>query len=677
MGRSGRFVVFVLALVAAFAVAAPAASAAPKLRAGVATADITPPTGFPLGGWTRADRIAAGVHTRLGADVVVLERGGRKVALVSVDLFAATGGLVKEAAARAGHGFSQRNVLVSASHTHAGPGGYANFPTLNTVAPSPATATDPLSFAALLQPAEADPRLYTFLVKRLALALRRADRDVGPAAAAWGVTKLKGVTQNRSLEAHLADHGIEEEFGEGEVAQDPDGYEHTIDPTVSMLRVDRVRGDRRIPIGGWSMFANHGTVNPSEFTVYNEDHHGTARRVLERRIRKAGDVPRGRDIVAVYGNGNEGDQSAGLKRQGPSRAEAVGRSEGAAMFRAWRRAGRRLDPSAPLDLRWTRVCFCGQETADGPVSEDPLPGIPFLTGSEEGRGPLFDITGEPLEGRRSPVDDPFGSQGHKIGAPFTSREDYPTAVPLFVVRVGDRMIASLPGEPTVEVGRRTRRAVMSASRGTGVKGVVVSGLTNEFIQYITTPEEYDRQHYEGGSTIYGPAESAAMIEPLAELAGQLRRGRPARPADPFDPTNGVEADAAAYPRGARRGRTLTQPPRVRRGQQAVFVWRGGRRGFDRPLDRRFITIKKRTRNGWRAVTNDLGVQIVWTVDDDRRYEMHWQTSPRTHGKHRVVVSANRYRLRSKPFRVTRRGPATGGDPDHPAARFAPITRRPR
>jgi hypothetical protein len=56
-------------------VAAPAAGAA-TLRAGAGQADITPPqTGYYLGGWTRADRIAQGQSSRLYANTLVLQRG--------------------------------------------------------------------------------------------------------------------------------------------------------------------------------------------------------------------------------------------------------------------------------------------------------------------------------------------------------------------------------------------------------------------------------------------------------------------------------------------------------------------------------------------------------------------------------------------------------------------------
>ena len=82
----------------------------------------------------------------------------------------------------------ERNILISASHTHSGPGGYANFQTLNTAAPSLETATDPFSFFGLLDPQPADPQLYRFLVEQISTAIRaRATTTCGPAAAGLGL----------------------------------------------------------------------------------------------------------------------------------------------------------------------------------------------------------------------------------------------------------------------------------------------------------------------------------------------------------------------------------------------------------------------------------------------------------------------------------------------------------
>jgi hypothetical protein len=592
-----------------------------------------------------------------------------------MDLFMIPGGLLKEAADRnADLGFSEQNVLASASHTHAGPTGFANFNTYNTTAPSVATIDRPETFANFLNPQPPDPQLYTFLVERLAAAIRQAARGAKPAAVGWGEATLTDVTKNRSIEAHLADHGIIKDRGAGRPEEDPDGVLHTIDPEVHVLRVDRlvVRSKRcgprpkklvgkrrrcrranrrrvvRIPIGAWSSFANHGTVNPSEYEVYNRDHHGAAVAEFERRVREAGKVSPKRMVVNVYGNSNEGDQSSGLDARGPAHAEYVGRREAGAMFEAWERAGRSMSKRPEVDLRWTRTCFCGQEVPGGKVASEPMAGLPFLTGSEEGRGPLYDVTGVPLEDRRTTAVG-FESQGHKVGVPgATSTETVPKAVPLMTVRVGDRVIASLPAEPTVEVGRRVRQAVLDAARGAGVRRVVVAGLANEFIQYLTTPEEYDRQHYEGGSTLYGPLSSVLLTQELGTLAGRMARGEPAQPAYPFDPRNGVEANAAPFGAGATSGTPETQPD----GSSATpkFSWRGGERGLDRPLDTPFITVERRVGGGWRRHTDDLWLDVVWQLGDGNRYTATWNVPAGTPGgTYRFVVTARRYKLESAPF----------------------------
>jgi neutral ceramidase len=402
-------------------------------------------------------------------------------------------------------------------------------------------------------------------------------------------------------------------------------------------------------VGGWSTFPAHGTVTKSSFQFYNQDHHASALRLFERGVRRRGRVPRRQPVVNVYGNSNEGDMSAGLDRHGPAASDFVGRVEAAAMLRAWRGAGRRLSRTPDLDLRWTRVCFCGQPVEGGNVADYAMIGFPFLTGSEEERGPLFEVTGVAFEGRRNPL--PVPGQGHKQGIPL-SADSVPKAVPLMTVRIGDRLIASLPGEPTKEVGARLEQSVEGAA-GAGVARVIVAGLANEFIQYFTTPEEYDRQHYEGGSTLYGPLSAPFLIGQLAELAQRMAAGQPPQEAYPFDPTKGVQLDGEPYGPGAARGRAEGQPARrVRRLGRVRFAWRGGEKGLDRPVGRAFVVVQRRTRAGWRRSATDLGLAMLWTVDDSGRYEASWEVPlGARRGIYRFVIRAKRYRLVSRRFRV--------------------------
>ena len=638
-----RLVPLVLGVALLAVAAAPAPAHAGALRAGAGRADITPPTGYYMFGWVRSDARSQGQLTRLFARTIVLERGGRKVALVSADMGAIPNGLVVDAAERvAGRGYSDRNVIVSASHTHSAATGYFNYPAFNTVAPTDST---PGQFQV---GSPADEQLYSFLSRRIATSIRRADRDRDRARAAWGSARLSGLTENRSIEAHLADHGILRAYGAGDVSMDPKGYVHTIDPHVSVLRVDKARGGHDVPIGMWSTFADHGTVVKPTFPYYNADHHAAAARVAEDRIRRIADVPAAQEVVNSYGNSDEGDITAGLRHSGPAGAYQVGRTEARAMVRAWRHAGHGLDASPKLSLRWTRACFCGRSTAAGPVDERAVVGLPFLTGSEENRGPLYDETGIPFEGYRSPVS--TRRQGDKIQTIRDPNGTFPGAVPLSALRVGDQVLVTIPGEMSEQMGRRVRSAVLRAAGGSGIEGVVVSGLANDFIQYLTTPEEYGRQHYEGGSTLFGPASGVFIQERLSQLVRRMVAGNPAPEADSFDPVNGVDDGAARYARGAESGAALTQPRDVRRLDRARFRWAGGPRGLDRPLDRAFIIVKRRTGRGWRAVDDDLGLDILWEVDDDGDYTALWE-APRgaAPGRYRFAVRANRYQLHSKGF----------------------------
>src|SRR4051812_44415786 len=159
--------------------AAAAPAQADTLRAGAGRSDVTPPTGYPLLGWARGDARATGQHTRLYARAVVLERGGRKLALVAVDANSIPGGMVKHAIDRVRpRGFDETNVIVAASHTHGGPTGFSNFLFKDSASP---TAQQPQSGMS-----DPDPLLYTFMVERTALAIQRADDDLGRAAAGWG-----------------------------------------------------------------------------------------------------------------------------------------------------------------------------------------------------------------------------------------------------------------------------------------------------------------------------------------------------------------------------------------------------------------------------------------------------------------------------------------------------------
>ena len=300
--------------------------------------------------------------------------------------------------------------------------------------------------------------------------------------------------------------------------------------------------------------------------------------------------------------------------------------------------------------------------------------MPFLTGSEEERGPLFDITREHFEGRAQP-DRRRARTGDKLGVPGIPGDvpDGGAAAGRAHRRPADRLRARARGPR--RSARGSRAAVGAAVAGSGIERVVVSGLANEFVLYFTTPEEYDRQHYEGGNTHFGRSSSVLVQQELATLAGRLVRGEPAPAPYPFDPTNGVAPDGPPYASGRRaRARVLEQPAgggtaasaarrspgrAARRASTGPWTARssppsggpaaraGGPRLAQRPRRPRPGDAVEGRRRG--PLPRGLG---------DSRY------APR--GPYRFVVTAKRYRLTSRTFRLGT-SDALAARPDGPGA----------
>ncbi|GAB3866032.1 ceramidase CerN [Nocardioides maradonensis] len=618
---------------------------APVVQVGVGQADITPYTGGFKGGWACSCAKALGQQTRLYAHAVVLQRGSRKVALVSVDLsFFGNGMLVDAAHLLAKRGFTPQNIIVSATHTHGSQMGFMNYGAYNTVLPSVDSLAD-LS----LPSTPADQPMYNLMTRQLATAIRRADDDRRPGSIGWGHTTLYGVTHNRSLEAHLADYGIIEAPGTGTVSQDPHGYDGTVDPAVNVLRVDQRRDGRSVPVGVFTTFANHGTIVQPDFDYFSADHQGAAERILSARIRSAGHVPASQPVVTAFANSDAGDMSSGLVHRGPAYADRIGAAEAQAMFRAWRAAGRSMTSTPTLAVRWTRVCMCGQTVDGHPTDSSPVLGLGQAAGSEEGRTILYQL-GLAHEGDHLPAS--AGVQGDKVQL-LNEKGEIPDALPLSVLQVGDRMLVTWPGEATIGVGAMVRRAVLPIAQRAGMKDVVFVGYEGEYSDYWTTPAEYERQHYEGGSTVFGQYSSLVLRDGLVCLARSLVARRAAPAAYPSDPNQGLHLTTAAYAAGAASGVPTRQPATTARLGHPTFAWTGGGDGADRPVDRAFVTVQRWTAGRWTPVADDLGLQMLWGVDDKGAYTAQWEipVSART-GHYRFVVTAKRYRLASHPFAVT-------------------------
>ncbi|MGH8516896.1 MAG: neutral/alkaline non-lysosomal ceramidase N-terminal domain-containing protein, partial [Panacagrimonas sp.] len=100
----------------------------------------------------------------------------------------------------------------------------------------------------------------------------------------------------------------------------------------------------------------------------------------------------------------------------------------------------------------------------------------------------------------------------------------PAVLPFQLFRLGNLAIVGLPWEVTTMSARRLRKTVLEVLAPAGVDTVVIPGLANDYVHYLTTREEYASQQYEGASTIFGPWSLAAVQQETRKLAIAMRDG---------------------------------------------------------------------------------------------------------------------------------------------------------
>jgi neutral ceramidase len=159
----------------------------------------------------------------------------------------------------------------------------------------------------------------------------------------------------------------------------------------------------------------------------------------------------------------------------------------------------------------------------------PVVGNALTAGAEDGQTPVLRWLPFFHEGWATSRWFFTGScQGHKrhIGGIFQplvlKKKDFPHDLFFQVIRVGDVVLVPLPFEVTCQAGRRISRAV-ARETGDGSGRVVVISCANGYFGYVTTPEEYSRQHYEGGHTLYGPNTASFLEQHAAALAAAMAK----------------------------------------------------------------------------------------------------------------------------------------------------------
>jgi neutral ceramidase len=290
-----------------------AARGGPDLIAGAASGEVALPQGIPLGGYGGFPRRAwlpdflgrypyafwfrpsIGVHDPIKVRGLVLESGPVRVLWLAADLVGIDPGLLTDLRQRlARRGLRYSTVIVSASHTHSGPGAYVDSALFSFL------AVDRLA-----------PAVRAHLIDALEEAARRAETGKVRARVASGRTEVQDIALSR--------------------VQEP------LDQELGVVKIMGVDGR---PVAAIWNYAIHGTALGRGNLLLSADLMGDAGARIEREI----------GAPALFVNGAVGDVSP--RPRGWVGVQTAGRALASGVLRAWGHAS--SEPSG-LEVAIERV----------------------------------------------------------------------------------------------------------------------------------------------------------------------------------------------------------------------------------------------------------------------------------------------------------------------------------
>jgi neutral ceramidase len=564
--------------------------------------------GCGLLGYGKADQVSAGIHTRLRTRAFVIADAvtGDRVLLSVSDLPLMFDSVHREVLARLnqryGDVYTDVNTMLTVTHTHCGPGGYSHHRLYNGTTHG------------------FRPKTFTAIVNGIVEAIGRAHDDVAPATLTLSRGELHGASVNRSPQSFTRNPLSDKEF-----------FPDQIDPQTTLLRIQRDDAT----VGAINWFATHGTSMSNRNLLISGDNKGYAAYFWERITRGVDYLDRGQpEFIAAFAQTNTGDMSPNLNRgpaSGPTDNEfentrIVGQRQADAAISLAAEPGRAI--TGGVDSRLVYVDFAdltvGPEfTGDGRThrTSGPSAGAAALAGTDEGQGlagfkqgqnRLLDSVSRLIVYRLSARQRDAQAPKALVLPGATLNKLAPVVqhiAPVQLIRIGSLYLIGIPGEVTITAGLRMRRAV-AAVVGADLHDVLVAGYSNAYLHYVTTPEEYDAQRYEGGSTLFGRWEAPALTQVAVRLATAMRDGqaldRGTPPPDLSDGQGEGRPDRADEPAAGRAFGAVINAPLAsyRRGEQARAVFVGASPSNDQRRGDTFVAVERQTDTGWLRIADD-------------------------------------------------------------------------
>lgn len=653
--------------------------------------DVTGPAAeVGMMGFAEVAQTTQGIYMRLWSRAFIIGDGERRIVYVCADLcmiYQAVKQAVAEKVAKdaqlSSH-YNDKNILISATHTHSGPGGYSHHFLYN------------LTTKGFI------PQNFDAIVEGIYQSIRRAHANLEPAKIYMARGKLDGYGFNRATRPYAMNP-----------AEERERYNSDLDNEMTLLKFVAIEGKNE-PKGtdapgsrgtrgasgsepaGMDALGSRGTgsasgrelgminwlgVHPTSIGPANRliggDHKGLAEYWFEKS--KNADFKSAKPFVAAFALAPAGDVSPNLWGVANGihdyeHMEIIARKQFDKAVELYNTATEIM--TGPVDARHRYVDFSRLHI--DALNVDTVPaamGASFLAGStedNESQVKVFHegVTVDSLQGNEriisSAIDSAFGAvwpktlsedfiKGHapkKILVPtglatFDGNPWTPQVLPVQVVRIGQLAIAAQPTEITTMAGRRIVQTLKDAMGNAGVTHAIVASHSNAYSSYVTTREEYAGQEYEGASTHFGPYTLEGFQQEFARLGAAIADGSGV-PQGVY-PKNfrltqltlqpGVVYDAAS--KGRKFGDVLVDAAaEYKIGAEVVVEFQSAHPRNDLLTMQDFALVQRKVSGGWVDVCGDRDPQLTFTWQRLRGAEskaiLRWKTTGAEPGEYRLV-----------------------------------------
>jgi len=228
------------------------------LRVSTAVIDVTPPLGFPLGGYILRSGVSVGVLDPILARLILLTSGDDALLLISLDWVYIDGRWARAVRLAVGGetGIDSANIIVTATHTHSGPGVFRSFITA----------------------ADEEPAYLSGVSGRI------VEAAASLTAAAQDVTAAAGSSRVVGLGTHRNDPGL---------------------PVDDALSVLTLRDPGKAAVARIVVYGCHGTLLGADNLLFSADWIGYGLAAVDRRM----------GGMSLFINGAAGDVSTRFTRQ--------------------------------------------------------------------------------------------------------------------------------------------------------------------------------------------------------------------------------------------------------------------------------------------------------------------------------------------------------------------------